>query len=207
MIQLRTNTATEGAINRSFNAGVTQNAGAVMVLQEQYISGAAIANSTTETSLYTIAKFVPSMAGSVYTSPSTLVTIPANYLSLGLLYTGKIVGSIANTGTPNLRTRVVLRNSAGTVTYTISDTTATAMTTVSTVDFEVNFDMMVASVGTTGSVVGRISHRYATTTVYAAPAAVTVDTTAQYTIDVLLTWGAASASNTVTPFWSVMEIR
>lgn len=207
MVQARNNVATEGAIGRIFANGAMQNAGNVMVLQEQYAAGTAIASTTVETSLYTVAKFAPMMAGGAYVIPSTLVTIPQNFLSIGMLYRGKIVGTIANTSTPNLQTRLVLRNVAGTITYVLSDTTAVAMSNVSSSDFEVNWDFMVAAVGTSGSLVGRINHRYATTLVTAVGAAVTVDTTQQYTIDCLLTWGTSSSSNTATVLWSMMEIE
>ena len=207
MVQARNNVATEGAIGRIFANGSQVNAGNAMILQEQYAAGTAINTTVVETSLYTIAGFVPSMSGGVYTTPSTLVTIPQNFLSIGMLYRGMIVGTIANTGTPTLRVRVVLRNTAGTIAYTLSDSTAVAMTTISASDFQVDYDFMVAASGVTGSLVGRIRYRYASTTVTTVPAAVTVDTTQQYTVDTLLTWGTSSASNTATVLWSFLELE
>lgn len=209
MIQFLNDIATENIIGVAKTPAGQVNAGGVAVVFEQYAPGIAIASTTTETSLLStgITSQAQAITGSPYLTTTSLPVIPANYLVPGVLYTGRVVGSIANTGTPTLRTRVVLRNSAGAITYTLSDTTATAMTTTSAVDFEVSFDFMTAAIGTSGSLAGRISHRYGTTLVPAISAPVTVDTTQSYTIDVLQTWGASSASNTLTVRWAEIEVK
>jgi len=166
----------------------------------------AIASTTTETSYLNVASTAQyqGITGNSLVPATTLPFFPGSSLTKCLYLNGQIVGTIANTGTPTLRTRVVLKNSAGTIVYTLADTTATAMTTVSTSDFEINFDCLVSSAGSAGSIISRVSHRYATTTVFALATAVTVDTTAGYYLDVLQTWGASSASNTVTIQWARM---
>lgn len=178
-------------------------------IYQQYGATTAIANSTVETSVLnpaTTAQY-QGIASTPGTAVSTIPLIPYNSLTTGLILKAKAVGTIANTGTPTLRCRAVLKNAAGTVVYTLADTTATAMTTTAATDFEINFDGIVKSVGASGSVGSRITHRYATTNVYATYGAVTVDTTAQYYFDILLTWGAASASNTCTIQWATVGVQ
>lgn len=210
MIQILNDVATEGLVGRiAFPFGQI-TAGGIGVIEQQYTAGAAIANTTTETSLMTPSLFAPQINGNpaITSANSTLSGIPGNFLALGTSFQKKVVGTIANTGTPTLRTRVVLRNtSTNAIVYTLADTTAVAMTTTSTTDFEVNFDLMTRAVGTSGAIYGRVSHRYANTTVYAAVTTTTVDTTQSYYFDVLVTWGAASASNTITPFWCVLRVE
>lgn len=209
MVQFDNDVSTENIVGIVRTPSGQVNAGAIGVVFEQYAAGTAIASTTTETSLLTtgLTSQAQGITGSPYVTTTSLPVIPANFLVPGVLYTGRVVGSIANTGTPTLRTRVVLRNSAGTITYTLADTTAVAMTTTTAVDFEVSFDFMTAAIGTSGSLVGRISHRYASTLVPVAAAAVTVDTTQLYTIDVLQTWGASSSSNTLTVRWAEIEVK
>ena len=172
----------------------------------QYGASATIASSTTETSLLKPASQVPQISGNPNVPSILLPCLPAGSAAYGTIYKGKLVGTIANTGTPNLQIRVVLKNAAGTVVYALADSTAIAMTTVSTSDFEVQFDSQVRAIGTSGTYGSRVNFRYGTTTVYTAYADVTVDTTADYYIDVLLTWGASSASNTATIKWVEFEV-
>jgi len=213
MVYLLNDVSTEGTVNRitvpGNGGGYQVIAGPVSIIEQQIKAGTAQANTTTETSLFTLASLNPNATGSPYIGVSalTIPAIPANMLVPGVGFTGKFIGTIANTGTPTLRTRVVLKNSAGTVVYTLADTTATAMTTVGTVDFEVNFDLMTSSIGTAGAIVGRVSHRYSTTQVNAVAASVAVDTTQGYFLDVLCTWGAASASNTLNVLMSTIRME
>jgi len=171
---------------------------------QQYGATTAIASTTTETSI-----LKPTAQASLQQNitPTAIPNLPANSLTLGSVLSGSFRGTIANTGTPNLTIRVVLKNSAGSVVYALATTGATAMSTVSTSDFEVKFESVPAAVGTSGSVVSWLAVRYATTTIYVYPAAVTVDTTQAYSVDVLLTWGASSASNTCTVFNGQIGIK
>lgn len=210
MIQQLNDLATEGMVGRVSQGGNQVAAGGIGVIWQQYAAGTALANSTTETSLLSTTKVSPQLTGnaalSALATSIPIPAIPANFLSLGTQIRGKLYGTIADTGTPTLRIRVVLKNSAGTVVYTLADSTAIALVAITgTSEFEVNFDSIVSAVGTSGSLTGRVSFLYSSTLasgsaplrIGAAPAAVTVDTTAGYSLDVLATWGAASASNTL----------
>ena len=170
----------------------------------QYGASTAIANSTVETSLLnnsstTVVGFFTQGSAAAY--PGSTLTLNAGMLSLGTIFQGKVVGIISNTGTPTATVRLVLKNpSTGSVVYTVN--TSGAVTTVSTLSnstFEALFEWIVTATGSSGSVTGRMSVlENATRNSNIAPAAVTVDTTQPYNIDVLFTWGTASASNTVT---------
>ena len=215
MIQLLKNTSTEAMVGAIAQNGNIVNAGYVGVLLQQYGDGTALANSTTETSIFTTTKLAPSILGPASATSSTvpLPVIPGNFLGLGEQIRGRVLGKIANTGTPTIRVRVVLKNSAGTVVYTLADSTALTMSTITgTTEFKLDFDSIVSAVGTSGSITSRLGIDYGTTATTAsvflrqAPAAVTVDTTAQYTLDVLATWGAASASNTLTVSIATIEV-
>lgn len=206
MVTLQPIRATDSIIEPTLNGFNLSVHGDVF---QQYGATAALHTSTTETTLLNISTTgqAQGFSGNQYIPLTTLPVIPANSLALGTLIRGRIVGTIANTGTPDARVRVVLKNSAGTIVYALADSTAVAMTNVSTSDFEVNFDCMVKALGTSGSIASRVNYRYATTTVYSTVAAVTVDTTAQYFLDVMFTWGTSSASNTVTAQWAVIGVQ
>jgi hypothetical protein len=206
MVTLQPIRATDSVIEKTLNGFNMSLQGDIF---QMYGAATAIATSTTETSLLNITATgqAQGFSGNPYLGLTTLPVIPANSLALGTLIRGKVVGTIANTSTPNAQVRVVLKNSAGAVVYALADSTAVAMTNVSTSDFEVNFDCMVKTLGTSGSIYSRVNYRYATTTVYTAGAAVTVDTTAQYYLDVMFTWGTSSSSNTVTAQWAVIGVE
>ena len=173
-------------------------------IYQQYGATTAIASSVTETSV-----LKPTAQASLQQNitPTAIPNLPANSLTLGSVLSGNLRGSIANTGTPDLTVRVVLKNSAGTVVYALATTGATTMTTISASDFQIQFEAAVAATGTSGSVVGWLAVRYATTTIYVKPTAVTVDTTQAYSVDVLLTWSASSASNTATVTYGSIGIK
>lgn len=199
MVQSENDLSTEALLNRAYLPSGNVVAGTVMVPWQQYGTSTAIASSTAETSILNTAKISSGVSGYVYITPSALWVSPQNFLSTGLGITGSFYGSIANTATPTLRIRVVLKNpSTGAVVYAIADTGAVAMTTISSSDFEVGFSSSVASVGATGSILARASFRYAGTIVSIPFATTSIDTTQAYSWDVLLTWGTSSASNTMT---------
>ena len=210
MIVLDNDVSTEGMVGTVTQNGGNVRVGQIGILYQLYKAGTALANSTPETSLLTPANVPPQLVGNMAQSATTtsvpIPALPAGWFALGTQIRGKLFGTIANTGTPTLRVRVVLKNSAGTVVYTLADTTAIATVTITgTTELEVNFDSIVSAVGTTGSVTSRASFLYSSTLasgsaplrIGAAAAAVTVDTTQAYSLDVLATWGAASASNTL----------
>lgn len=182
-------------------------------IYQQYLSSAAVANTVTETTILdpTLSKVVtyrnPTTGGvgdGFYAEGSSL-TIPANSLKPGTRFQGVIKGTIANTGTPTLRTRAGFVKGGSTF-VPLADTTAIAMTTTGTTDFEVQFDLVVRTIGTAGSVVGSIYHKYGATIVTGTTALVSsVDTTVDNVIDCRITWGAASASNTETTFTAIVQ--
>lgn len=216
MILKQNDVSTEGLVSRVFQNGQTVNVGDMGNLLQQYALGTALSNSVTETSVFTLTALAPQIVGNSARAGHTtlaLPVIPGGFLGLGTALRGQIYGTITNTGTPTVRARVVLKNSAGTVVYTLADTTATATTAITgTRELYIEFDAMTAAVGTSGSILGRIALTYGTTailntTIKAAPAAVTVDTTQSYTLDVLFTWGTANASNTIQTAMAYLEVE
>lgn len=200
MVQSENDLSTEALLNRAYVPTGAVPAGTSMVPWQQYGTSTAIASTAVETSIFNTSKISPGVSGYVYVTPSTLWTSPANYLNIGMGITGNFVGSIANTGTPTLRVRVVMRTyGTNAIAYTVADTGAVAMTTISASDFQIDFSSSVAAIGaTTGSILGRVGFRYAATIVTTPFTTTTIDTTLPYLWDVLLTWGASSASNTMT---------
>jgi hypothetical protein len=215
MIQILKNTSTEAVVGAIAQGGNIIQAGGVGVLLQQYGAGTPLTNSTVETSVFTTTKLAPQILGPISATSSTvsLPLIPGNFVALGTQIRGRIIGTLNNTGTPTIRLRVVLKNSAGSVVYTLADTTALTMSTITgTTEAKIDFDSIVTAVGTSGSVTSRIGLDYGTTATTAsvflrqAPAAVTVDTTASYTLDVLATWGAASSSNILVASIATIEV-
>jgi hypothetical protein len=143
------------------------------------------------------------MAQAAVASSIAIPSIPGGFLALGTGFSGNLYGTIATTGTPTLRVRVVLKNSSGTVVYTLTDSTATSLSAITgTTELVVNFDAVCSATGTSGAMIGRIAVTYGTsatanTVIKAVATSVTVDTTQAYSLDVLATWGTASASNTL----------
>jgi len=206
-----------------FTNGMNAFFGGALYLQ--YGSTTALANSTTETTLFNntpnnIAAYV---FGQNLGQPNDIssLTIVGNPNGIGsslsgwipgTMYRIKLYGSIGNTGTPTLRIRTVLRNSnSNAIVYTISDSTALTMSTITgTGDFQYECDVMAVSIGsnaagtfTLGSVKTRALLDYAISTVsrgfLSTPWTTTaIDTTQPYYFDVLATWGTASSSNTIT---------
>lgn len=195
---------------------------------------ATVANTTTETTilnpaLNSIATFTfgqnlgqPLDVSSLNIpgSPNGVTTGLTGWIP-GTFYRMKIYGSIGNTGTPTLRVRTVLRNpTTQAIVYTICDSTALTTSTITgTGDFQYEMDLMCVSMATNaagnftlGSVKTRSLMDYAITTTsrgfMSAPWATTaIDTTQTYILDVLVTWGAASASNTITSQSGMLRVE
>jgi hypothetical protein len=160
----------------------------------------AIANSTTETSF-----FVGESPVTIGQPPnqsafgSTRYMGPAQ-LNQGSLFKTDFWGTIANTGTPNLTIRFGLTNVATGTFNVLATTGAVAMTTTSgTVFFHVRGCFSIKAVGASGSIAAAIGCEYlATATTIMSPlTTTTIDLTQQYKLDILGTWSAASASNTM----------
>jgi hypothetical protein len=172
-------------------------------------ASAALASSTTETSILNNVKgsIVQLPWDNQGSFPGSTLYFPSGTLRLGTQFHAAFVGTIANTGTPTLRTRFGLVDASAAFTA-IADTAAVAMTTVASSAFIVQCDFIVASVGASGSLVGWVSHQYGPTAseVVSLPAAVTIDTTANYSLDLRCTWGTSSASNTLRILYGSFEL-
>lgn len=151
--------------------------------------GTAIANTTTETIIF----------------PN--VTIPANYMADGRVLRLRAFGKLSTTATPTITFAIRWGGVAGTLLATTE-----AITTgsgVTTVNWDLEAYVQTRANGSSGSLfvmgVARV-HTAAATTVanvfgvsgYDAPAAVSVDLTADTALSITADWSAASASNTLT---------
>lgn len=152
--------------------------------------GAAYASSTTLTDV----------------SPTPQILLPAGILELGSRFQWWAYGRYSNTGTPTL----TLGAYSGTIGQAIGSAaalmTTSALTTVSGVTnrtFAIEGRGQVRAVGTSGSILGVAEAINVTTggtdmAPATAPAGVTVDTTVARYFGIGATWGANSASNTLT---------
>lgn len=133
-------------------------------------------------------------------------TLPANFLVAGKTIRGKVRGILSDTLTPTINIKVKL---GATV---IMQTTAVALITgLANAGFDLGFDMTCRTTGASGTVMGGAMFFYANGTTAqvlagAGTAAVTVDTTSSQVIDVSVTWGTASASNTITGQTVTLEV-
>ncbi len=158
--------------------------------------GTAVANTTTETIIF----------------PN--ITIPANYMQDGRVLRLKAYGKLSTTGTPTMTFAIRWGGVSGTI---LANTEAITMGSgVTNVNWELNALIQTRSNGATGSllVMGSTDIHTASTTVatnvfgvsgYDAPAAVTVDLTADTALSLTADWSAASASNTLTGHVYVVE--
>lgn len=159
--------------------------------------GTAIANTTTETILF----------------PN--VTIPANYMQDGRALRIKAFGKYSTTVTPTLQFWVRWGGAAGTVLCTSA--AVTTPSTVTNAAWEAELMIQTRSNGATGTIManGKLTVYAAVAPTVAsatgaaavtpmtaggvtAPAAVTVDLTADTALSFTAKWSAASASNTIT---------
>ena len=176
----------------------------------QYGASTAIANTTTETSIFAGSPSTATFAqqGSANYPASTLQIPGINSIAgtygghkAGTMWGWNFYGSIGITGTPNIRVRATLTNSAGTV-YTVADTAAVAATNFSgTQSAQIFGNYSVGTYGTSGSINGVIAIVYGGThsgSIVSPITTVTLDTTASYTFDIKFTWGTQSSSNTFT---------
>ncbi len=158
--------------------------------------GTAVANTTTETIVF----------------PN--ITIPANYMQDGRVLRLHAYGKLSTTGTPTIIFAIRWGGVSGTV---LANTEAITMGSgVTNVNWEVDALIQTRSNGATGSlfVMGEAKIHTAATTIasnvfgvsgYDAPAAVTVDLTADTALSLTADWSAASASNTLTGHVYVVE--
>mgnify|MGYP003340148971 CR=1 FL=1 len=145
-----------------------------------------VANTTTETTL-------------VSTTGIGGVELIKNGFTVGKTYRVSGCGVFSNTGTPTLELKVKFG-----ATVVLDSGAITTTTSASNREFYFTGLLTVTALGASGAVIGQgLFHETATSgsgKVYplSNASAVTVDTTTNQTVNVTVTWGAASASNTIT---------
>lgn len=141
-----------------------------------------VANTTNETTV-------------VSSTAEGTLTIQKNSTSVGKTFRVKARGYYSNTGTPTLTVKL---KAGSTVLLTSGAITTT--TAASNRAFEFEGEVTVYSLGSSGTVRGQgsVSEFGSAVTGIASTAAVTVDTTANQTLNITVQWGTASASNTIT---------
>ena len=197
--------ATEAKANETLTGNFLLANGAFYL---QYGSSTAIANTTSETSVFlgTPTTWSGTVAGS-YAGPSSTLTLPAGSLSAGTTIQGYLEGIIQTSGTPTIRIRPGIVGPGTSTTFTaLADFAATAMTAAAAGSyFRIWFNSAVTVGGSSGTIRTIIGYAQGTTAAAstvivkaAAPQDVaSLDLTQQYALDIRTTWGAASASNTL----------
>lgn len=149
---------------------------------------ATVGNTTTETTLFG--------------SGSGSLTLSANYLTTGKTVAVRMWGYITTNVTPTFRLRLKLGSTV------IADSVAVATPNIGATarPFIVDAIITCRTTGATGTVMAQVEYLIGGTasslTVATegseTNAAVTIDTTATQAVDLMATWGAANAQNTVT---------
>jgi len=158
--------------------------------------GTAVANTTTETIIF----------------PN--ITVPANYLQDGRVLRLKAFGKLSTAGTPTITFAIRFGGVSGTLLATTE--AITNGSGVSNVNWSIEALIQVRSNGSSGTllVMGEAKVHTSSTAVsqnvfsvsgYDAPAAVTVDLTADTALSITADWSAASASNTLTGLIYTLE--
>ena len=148
-------------------------------------ASATVANTITETSI-------------LWTGLGTL-TLPANFFTIGKSLKFTLYGMIATLVTPTLRIKVKLG-----ATVIIDTTAATLATITGTNLFFTEWMLTCRTTGATGTIFGQGLAFYFTGITglsgIASPTTATsaIDTTTTQVFDISVTWGTASASNTIT---------
>jgi hypothetical protein len=172
---------------------------------DQYGPTAALASSTTETSLFNNTS-TTAFGGLVFGAGELTNNwnLP-NVAGPGAHFQLKMRGIIADTSTPNLTIRLTVTNTAGTVS-TLSTTGALALVAITgTANWELNADIYITAYSSTAGTIltaGRFDYGQTTllTTGLNLPSTTlgSMDVTSQLTLDAKATWGTSSASNTLT---------
>lgn len=173
----------------------------------QYGATTAIANTTTETSLFNVSSTTSQGFLSIPASGMTFgQTVYDSATTAGGTYRIKVLGTIGTTGTPNLTVRLALKNAAGTYT-TLSTTGAVALVAVTGPKlFKVEYDLVVNTMSATGVIIAAgsiISDTQIIGSVTTSTSSLVLNAT--QSLDVLLTWGTASASNTCSILGAYIE--
>lgn len=184
------NNSTQKALTSFLNA-VTQTLDGTLFTST---ANATVANTTTETSI-------------VGTGVGTL-TIPANFCVAGKTLTFRNQGIIANTATPTIEFKVYLGATA------VLDSTAfTTATITGTEGYDLEGTITYRTCGATGTIAAQGKLTYGTGITGAVgvslvnASTVTVDTTAAQAFYTKVTWGTASASNTITGTNAYLSVK
>jgi hypothetical protein len=141
---------------------------------------------------------------------SSLTQIPANYLTIGKTFRIRMNGYIGTTGTPTIT--ATLRIGGVNI---LSGVNAPNSVLSTPEQFSVDILFTVRSIGVGGSVIGQGTVNWHDSNGpnsnfdgvnIVSTGAVVINTTIANNIDVLLTWGAASASNSVTITNATIEV-
>lgn len=161
---------------------------AVKALWTNTASGDAVANTTTETSLFTNAT----------ASDGAARTITSAQAKAGMGFRLRIEGTIGTTGTPTIRFRITLGAVA------VCDSTAFATTNNSAGTFFIDVTLHCGAVGASGNVRAHMQGELTagqsgaqTPVFFRATNSTAVDFTADRLIDVSAQWGTANAANTI----------
>jgi hypothetical protein len=160
----------------------------VTALYTNTASGTAVANTTTETSLFT---------GITASSGSTR-TIEAGISAAGTDYRVHLEGSIGTTGTPTMQIRAKFGST------TIADSGLFNAPTNASGVWNFDFIIRVTAIGGSGSVTARARFEgvtgggVTTPTIVHSNSIASINFTANQTLDVTWQWGTASVSNTAT---------
>jgi len=180
----------------------------------QYGATAALASSTTETSLFnntsTTAYGTLVFGGGELTNGWNI----ANVVGAGAMLRVRMGGIIANTSTPDLTIKLTMTNSAGTVTTLSSTTNLATVAITGTANWNLDATIIVSAYSATvGQFLTHGQFNYTQTTLlttgwklpYTATAA-NLDTTSMFTLGATATWGTSSSSNTLTAQWATVEV-
>lgn len=136
------------------------------------------------------------------------LTLGANFWVVGRTVRIKLVGTLANTGTPTLQ----IKAKQGSTTL-IDSTALTLPALTGTQYFTCEILLTCRTTGASGSVQATMDFEFSSAAgavalddLTVAPNLATVDTTASGALDVTATWGTASSSNTIVSVVGIVEV-
>ena len=190
----------------SINAGVTISTNNKTTNFQQAVDNYIVGSVFVQTASATVANTVTETS-SIGTGTGSVI-LPANFFTIGKTITFQMYGTIATILTPTLRIKAKL----GTV--VVIDTTAATLSTITgTNSYSTEGMITCRTIGATGTVFGQGLALYYTGITglagFSSPNTVTstIDTTVAQTLDVTITWGTASASNTITSTNFVLDVK
>ena len=190
----------------SINAGVATSPNNKTTNFQQAVDNYIVGSVFVQTASATVANTVTETS-SIGTGTGSLV-LPANFFTVGKTLTFQMFGTIATTLTPTIRLKAKL----GAV--VIIDTTAATLSTITgTNSYSTEAMITCRTTGATGTVFGQGLAFYYTGVTglagFSSPNTATsiIDTTVTQTLDITITWGTASASNTITSTNFVLDVK